>query len=36
MDGRVSFSPLAAILKVLKQGIRRDSFRERDGLEGKR
>ena len=34
MDGRVSFSPLAAILKILKQGIR-DGFRERDSLEGK-
>ena len=34
MDGRVSFSPLAAILKKLKQGMRRDSSRERDDLVG--
>ena len=30
MDGRVSFSPLAAILKKLKQGIRRDSSIEKE------
>ena len=34
MDGRVSFSPLAAILKKLKQGMRRESSRERDDLVG--